>query len=385
MGVVLNADILYIILINGIVMAEKICTRDELKKLGRFLKGYESDEKESPEKGMLFYHSDADGVCSAALFLRFFEDFRYSPRKGPAMAKDFVDMVLDKRPRLLVFLDMPVDQERKTLNMFLKEIPKLRIIIIDHHITEKNIGSDRVVHINPRFLKSDAYIPAACAVYRILEEMGKDVRPMVWIAAMGVIGDYGWPDCHELIEECKEGYPSLLRGNPRESVLGKGAEMIASATTIKGLPGIGECLKVLLVAKGYEDFESSENLQAWKREFDEEFGVVVSDFEEKKEVFEKEGLIVYEVKSRLSLTSVLSTHLGSRFPENVIAIKKADGERWKVSLRNQSGRVNLGVAVKEAVKGIGSGGGHEKAAAALVSDWEKFLKRLRKEISSASS
>ena len=83
--------------------------------------------------------------------------------------------------------------------------------------------------------------------------------------------------------------------------------------------------------------------------------------------------MVFEVKSRINITSLVSTKLGERFPDKVVAIRKKTGDAWKVSLRNQSGRLNLGDAVKKSVKGIGSGWGHEKAAAAPVSDWEKFL------------
>ena len=46
-------------------MVERICTKDDMKKLEGFLKA---------KKGLLFYHSDADGVCSAALFLKFFKN-----------------------------------------------------------------------------------------------------------------------------------------------------------------------------------------------------------------------------------------------------------------------------------------------------------------------
>ncbi len=369
-------------------MAERICMKGDLERLEGFLKQLAPSPNGMADmsgKGMLFYHGDADGVCSAALFLRFYKGFKYSPRKGPAMGEDFVNMVLRKRPGLLVFLDMAVDQERGDLERFLKEIPGLRIIIIDHHIAESDMNSERVVHINPRFLKKDAYIPAACAVYRLLEGLGKDVRPLLWIAALGVIGDYYWKDCPDLIEECRKEYPYLLRGEPLESRLGEGADMIAAATTLKGLSGVAECLKTIMASDGFEDFGSVRMLKDWKGEFDEEFQAMVEDFDKKRELFEKENLIVYEVRSRLSITSVMATHFGESFPDMVVAIKKADKGRWKVSLRNQAGRFNLGDLAKECSKGIGSGGGHEKAAAVMVKDWDTFLKRLRKALIRASA
>ena len=243
-------------------MAEKIFTQEQLEKFREFM--------ESPGKRFLAYHGDADGACSAAMLLRFFKGLEYSPRKGPAMGEDFIQVILKKKPGLLVFIDLPVDQEMEKLKRVLKEIPGLRIIILDHHIAERDVNSGRVIHINPRFLKKDVYIPAACMVYRLLERLGKDVKHLVWIAALGTIGDYGWEGCPELIEECRKEFPFLMEGEPQESKLGEGANVIASATTLKGLKGVAGCLKVLEKAQGYEDFESSKRLQDWHRELEEE-------------------------------------------------------------------------------------------------------------------
>ena len=353
-------------------MVEKIFRKGETERLEKAL-GLASPSR----KGMLLYHGDADGVTSAALFLRFFRGFIYSPRKGPSIGEDLERVILEKSPKLLVFLDLPVDQEREALKRLLKALPDLKIAILDHHIPEKDITSKRIIHINPRFIRKDAYIPGACMVYRFLEEIGKPVRPLIWIAAIGVIGDYGWPDCPGLMEEARKEYPYLLKGEPRKSRLGHGADMIAAASTLKGLYGVGASLKALLPAECLEDFEGYKELKEWKGEYDREFESVMEEFRKEKQ----EGdLITFEVKSSLSITSQLSTHIGEKYPDKTVAIRKAFGEKWKVSLRNQEGRVNLGRIVKKAVKGIGSGGGHEKAAAALVDDWEKFLKRLRKEL-----
>jgi single-stranded DNA-specific DHH superfamily exonuclease len=361
-------------------MVEWVCRPGEPERLQKIMKAHSGGSG----KGLLLYHGDADGACSAALFLRFFKGFDYSPRKGPVMGSDFVKLVLEKRPGLLVFLDLPVDQEQRKLERFLREIPGLRIVIIDHHIYERDMGSERVLHINPRFVKGDAYIPAACMAYRILEFLGMEVRPLIWIAAMGVIGDYGWEGCPDLIGECRGEYPYLLEGEPPKSRLGEGADIIAAATTLKGLSGISECLKALIASEGFEDFESVSRLRDWKRELDDEFHMILEDFEKKKQLFEGEGLIVYEVKSGLSLTSMAATHIGGKFPDNIVAIRKASGDAWKVSVRGQNTGLNLGSIVKRCVKGIGSGGGHERAAAALVRDWETFLKRLRRELIKSS-
>jgi single-stranded DNA-specific DHH superfamily exonuclease len=357
---------------------ERIFSGKDMERIGEFL-------ARKPERGFLVYHGDADGACSAALFLREFKGFVHMPLKGPIMSEVFVKTILKKKPDLLVFLDLPVDQERKKLERFLEEVPDMRIIILDHHIAEGNINGERIIHANPRFIEAGIYIPASCMVYRMLEGMGRQVRPMIWIAAMGTIGDYGIEDCGDLMDECREEYPSFMEGNDlRKTLLGKGADIIAAAATLKGLHGVGESLKVLISAQGFEDFESSGKLHAWKRELDEEFETIIHSFGKEKQEY-PEGLVVFEVKSALSITSMVATHLGTELPEKIVMIRKRSGDQWKVSLRNQSGRTNLGDTVKEAVKGIGSGGGHEKAAAGIVSDWDLFLKRFREILAKAGS
>jgi single-stranded DNA-specific DHH superfamily exonuclease len=93
-------------------------------------------------------------------------------------------------------------------------------------------------------------------------------------------------------------------------------------------------------------------------------------------VHKEAGLIAYELKSVLNIVSVISTILAQQNPEEIIIIrKKTPKGEWKMSIRSQTGRANVGRLTKNCVKGIGSGGGHEKAAGALITDWEKFKER----------
>ncbi len=315
-------------------MAEFTAGRKEIARLEAMLK---------TRKGFLLYHSDSDGVCSAAMLQRFFKGFERSPMKGPIMSDEVISSILEKRPEALVFLDLPVDQEAEKLGRLLKAIPGMSIAIIDHHIAERDMNSE--------------------------------------IAAMGTIGDYGWQGCPELMKQAREDFPGFMEGEPRKSRLGSGSDIIAAAATLKGLRGVGECLKHLDEAQGIEDFEEAQPLKEWKREMDEEFLAALDDFGKNRQEFRKEMLATYEVKSRVNLASMLSTRAGEAMADWTVAIRTRAGDLWKVSLRNQSGRVNLGDVVKRCAAGIGSGGGHEKAASAMVSDWDEFLTRLRKSLS----
>jgi len=323
-------------------------------------------------KKILLYHNDPDGVCSAALILKFFPDFETIPRKGPALNDDFINELIGKKPSLVMFTDIPVDQEEKMVKKLKKETGCM-IMIIDHHIYEKNLDSKEILHMNPRFKDKKAYIPTTCMLYRILEKMDKDVKSHSWIAAMGVIGDYAFEDCKELLDECEKEYPYLLKKHPLDSKLSKGADMISYAVIMRGFKGAGEALKVLMKSLDYEEFSKNKKLLKWKVEMEREFDFIL--MEARKEEYPEKGVMIYLIKTRFNITSLVATHFSESFPDMIIIVRKQTGDMWKLCLRNQSGRVNLGKVAKKAVKGIGSGGGHEKAAGVLTTDWEKFKKR----------
>jgi len=294
------------------------------------------------------------------------------------MDKALVRDIIERSPDSIVFVDMPVDQEHEKLREMKKKLPGVRMAVLDHHIIERDLNKIGILHINPRFRKRGVYLPSAWLVYRILEGLGLDVRSLVWIAAIGIIGDYGITDARDVLEECRMEYPYLLRGNPMKSRLSEAAKTISAAITLKGLKGAGEALRLLRECKYYEDFAGIKKLRAWRVVVDEEIRELVRGFEKHKET--KGAVIFYKIETRLNLGSVISNLISEKRPGEVVVIRKKAREGWKVSLRNQSGQYNLGEIVKRAVKGLGSGGGHEKAAAAVVPRWREFRKRFLEEI-----
>jgi single-stranded DNA-specific DHH superfamily exonuclease len=326
---------------------------------------------------ILLYHNDPDGICSARLLLKFFPGFEKIPRTGPMISDEFLDVLIKKKPKLVFFMDLPVDQEKKRINKMQKETG-CRIIILDHHIYENNLDSRDILHINPRFKQKGSYIPSACMIYRILERTGFDVKELCWVAVMGVIGDYVVKDCMDLLEECKNEYPYLLKETPLESKLAEGAGMISYAVIMKGSKGAGEALKVLMKSIDYKEFADDKKLIKWKEEMEREFDFVLKDAE--KEEHKKMGLIIYTIKTRFSITSMIATHFSEKHEDKIIIVKRESKNGWKLCLRDQSGRTNLGEIVKKCVKGIGSGGGHERAAGVMTTDWEKFKERFTSSI-----
>ncbi|MFH1294490.1 MAG: DHH family phosphoesterase [Candidatus Aenigmatarchaeota archaeon] len=327
---------------------------------------------------LLFYHQDADGVCSAALLMKFFPQFKYYAREGPRIEDKFIDWAVTRSPDLMVFVDIPVDQEWKNIQEIRKRVPEMRFVIIDHHIPEKDMTQKNVVHFNPRFDEPGAYIPASWMIYDLLKKMDKDVRPWMWMASIGIIGDYAIKDCSAFLKECGRAFPGLLDGDDVFTTkLGVAAELISSSITLKGLQGASYSLRRLVKAKGFPDFSNDSELKAWHKIVREEIDKLIGAYP--KNHSEHEKLIDYEIDSALNIVSVISTILSKENPQKIVMVRKRSGAGWKVSMRNQNLPENLGEIVKKAIKDIGIGGGHERAAGAMIFEKESvetFKQRL---------
>lgn len=335
------------------------------EKVGRFL--------ETAGTRLLLYDADPDGTTSAALLLKFFPDFEPVPRRGPRMEEKFLEELIKKKPALMVFLDMQIDQERDKLLVLQQKCPLVRTLIIDHHKPEHDMNGDRIIHINP-VLVEDVYQPTAYLTYRLLERLGKEAAPHLWIAAIGVIADYAFHTCADLLDEAAQRFPASLAGDPRASPLGVAGEMISAVITVEGMEGAQKALKILRQADRPEQVTGAPLLTDARKLVDKEFGMVKRDCEEHKE--ETGPFVFFEIEAKYNLVSRLSTLLAERWPGKIIIIRKKCEEGWKLSGRCQSGRIHLGEIFKKAARGIGSGGGHKKAAGAQVSDWEEFRKRV---------
>jgi single-stranded DNA-specific DHH superfamily exonuclease len=337
-------------------------------------------------KKLLFYHQDGDGISSAALVLKVFPDFLPSAREGPMIEDDFLKVIVAKNPGLLLFLDLPVDQESKKMEKLRQKLPATDIIVIDHHIPEVDLNDLNIHHLNPRFENKDAYIPTSYLIYMFLkrefpEEMGK----LMWIATIGVISDYAFKECRSFLTECKERFPELLDTELDENIfsskLGMLSRMMSSAITLKGLKGANYSLKVLVRADSCDDFIKNKKIIKWHNIVKDEMKRLLEEFEKKSRSVGK--VVIFKLKSRLNVSSVLASILARKHPERTILLTKKSSAGWKVSVRCQNPSCNLGSAVKKSAEGIGMGGGHERAAGALVKNWKMFEKRFLREISKA--
>jgi single-stranded DNA-specific DHH superfamily exonuclease len=334
---------------------------DGEKNIGKLKELLDSDEDK-----LLIYHHDADGICSASLLLKFYPKMKFMPQEGPRFDSRLLREIESRGARIIIFADLPVDQSPEAL---LRLKRRARIAIIDHHIAERDMNRKGVLHINPK-IEKDVYLPTSYMMYRILEKLGKKPAESKWISCIGVYADYGMKDCAPFLSSCEIGKDDMK----------KGAELVSSAMTVNGLKGAVDSVKFLVSSHDFTDFTRNPALKSWRSEVESEFEHIMGRFDGGKELYPEAGLVVYEINSRLNLTSAVSNRLSEMLPSLVVMIRKKSGDEWKVSLRCQSGEVNLGKIVKKCTKGIGSGGGHVRAAGGVVTDYKKFFERLKAEL-----
>lgn len=351
--------------------------KDFLESLN--LKGIENALKCKGRK-ILVYHSDVDGMCSSALLVKFFPGFKCIPREGPVIDNGFLETIISRRPDLLVFMDIPADQEWKKLLFLKRRLRRTKIMIIDHHIVERDMNASGIMHVNPRMEDKEVYIPASSVMYDILKAMRYPVKKFIWIAAAGIIADYGFEDCKKTLKECESLYPGSLSDRLSPFKLSRIAEMLSALITLKGLKGAKIGLDLLIRIETFKDIKKHRDLREYYKRVKREIERIMEDFEKHAEFIREKNLIIYEIDSKLNITSIIATKVTDIHKDEVILIRKRSKQGWKVSLRCQSGKVNVGDLAKKASSGLGSGGGHQKSAGALVKDWEKFREKLVKEI-----
>jgi single-stranded DNA-specific DHH superfamily exonuclease len=332
---------------------------DHIKKIGALLaiKG----------KRLLFYHQDADGVCSAALMLKFF-DFEPYVREGPHLEQEFIKFIVQKQPNLVLFLDLSIDQEADCYKHIEQALPDTKFLIIDHHLPDANLNSPQTLHINPMFDQT-TYLPTSWIVYQILSNLKKPAN--IWIAAIGIVGDYAFKECADFLKKCSKSFPKIS--------FERGAELISAAITMKGTKGAKYALSVLIDSKKPDDFLSNNQLLKWHTDMESEINRILSDFEKNKEVLPDLKLIIYELKSKYNITSIISSVATKINPGMIILIRKETENGWKISMRVPEW-ANAADLVKKAVVGIGIGGGHKRAAGGFVENWDEFKKRLITEL-----
>ncbi|MDY6776488.1 MAG: DHHA1 domain-containing protein [Candidatus Nanohaloarchaea archaeon] len=333
-------------------------------------------EVEEGEEILIVHHWDMDGSASAAIISEILEEVRGEPADTIVIPKGRKHIVGERAETIierkgidhLIVLDMHVPVER------ISELREhgLDILIIDHH------GFDTVpedaVFVNPRLEDEEAYVPAAKLCNDISKDFGLELD---WIAGMGVIQDFAVEGHEELFEELVEEYPHYFPDEITQRKLAKECRYgkYSAVLNIKPYKDSDRCARLahdtLVKAEDLKEVEMQEeyaDLKEYYREMHRELERVMERFDEEKEVHEERRLVFFRFDSDYHINSSVSTQISMEDEDWIYVVANSHAGEVNVSARCQSGRVDLGRILQDALPegSDGEAGGHRKAAGATL-------------------
>lgn len=324
------------------------------------------------DKLVLIYHTDVDGIVSAAICSATLKKMGIKISKILPMGIEKFNKKIAheiKNFDFAIVLDISIEKKIKTSK---------NILIVDHHPT-KNFSNKKIVHINPRFVNPEIYQPVSYIMYKFFENV-LDVRQWEWLAVLGTVGDYGFEDCKNLLEKWINirQKSELLKNN-----FGKAAGLVNGAIYFSGFE---KTLQILISSKGLSDLSKNKEIVSANKKYAKVFKEAEKNFWKNAETI-KNFLIYSEIdKKYKELSSTLATKLASENPSKLIIIVEKN-QKYKIHARYEEGKMHVGKLMKKCSVGLGRGGGHRESAGASVakSKMNIFRQRLIKEITGFSS
>jgi single-stranded DNA-specific DHH superfamily exonuclease len=331
------------------------------------------EELENCKKPLFFFHDDPDGLCSFLLFYRFVKEGKgIIIKTTPKIDEKFSKMVQEYSPDKIFILDIAIVEQE-----FVDSV-NVPVVWIDHHTP---IQLNNVLYFNPRVKNEKDNVPVSCTCYYV-------VKQDLWIAMVGCIGDWYWPD---FADDFRKEYPGLLADDVKdpetalfETKLGKlvGAFSFSLKGTTKEAM---QCAKILTRISSPAEIMEQETpagkfiykkYEAAHKEYKELLDNAC------KTKPEGNVLLFHYAKGNVSFTKDLANELLHLFSEYVIIIVREKDNEMKMSLRSK--KFILPPIVKKALIGVnGYGGGHEYACGANIKkeDYDKFIDSIKEQVS----
>jgi len=327
---------------------------------------------------IVFGH-DCDSIASAVVIYRLLKKLNLEVKLIVSLHNFEIDEKTEKklqRYKNIIALDIGDTPEERINNLSKHK----NLLLIDHHLP-KNYSC---AYVNPRIYKRNVYMPTSYITWLIFKEFFDD-REVIWIAAVGTLGDFGARSNKDLFLSLRKNYPELI-GNVEiedrklfeKSLIGKITRIVDSCRIYGGVKGVEYVTKLIANSNSYNDVLKDEKVnkmhQIVERAFTNELKKI------KKRKVEIGEFLIYEIKSKLNLKSSLASYLPKIFPNKIIFIaQKSQEGYYEVSVRRGINRkVNLAKLVNVISKNISAkGGGHPTAAGMRVDDLKELIQFLK--------
>ncbi len=329
------------------------------------------------DKVAVIHHTDADGVCSGVLAARAIENFRekkvdfsFCQKDGEtSITKETVKILREKGINKVIITDLAVDGTPATIRALEKFAA---ILIIDHHLKQKDLSSEKTTIIKAEDVASNiepSQYPATKLTYDIFFEILGE-RP-AWIAAVGIIGDYAGKTWADFIESVEESGVQLKDLKDAEA-------LIAYARAAAGTEGVQKAFEIFYPALNVRTILKSP-LSEYKSAVEKEIHHHIAEHIDKAMFVD--DIVLYEFESKYNIKSRLSNRLSQEiYPNKTVLVLQKGKERVDISARRQDMKKSMASLMRRVVSGIPDslGGGHAPAAGGYfpIKHLEKVKKRL---------
>jgi len=343
---------------------------------------------------LYFFDDDADGVSS---FIQLYqitgEGKGVIVKAGSELKEEFARKVDEYQPDLVIVLDIPdLSQE------FIDRVSQ-KILWLDHHPVLDRKG---VEYYNPRKENPEYNRPTSYWAYKI-------AKKNIWMAMLGCVGDWFIPD---FTNKFAKEYPELYTLKNKEKKEKKTSEknkkesnktrvqkiknpddalfetdigklaMVVSFNLKGSVKDSMDSVKVLTRIESPNEIlhqTTSRGKYIYKKysRFNKEYQSIINGLE----ITDSKLLLYIYKETNNAYSSELSNEILHRYPDKFIIIGREKNDEFKMSLRSKSTKV-LPVLTKALKKVTGKGGGHDYACGAVVasSDFDEFIKEIKKQL-----
>ncbi len=337
------------------------------------------DQIKPEEKVTIIHHWDMDGTSSSVIISKILEETRGKPADEITIPHTRAYHLGEKDHEILEDTDKLIVLDFNLGADELEELDSefgLDVLVIDHHTFDREPD---IPFVNPRLGNRDTYVPCSkvCLDIATQYELEDETR---WIAGLGVIQDFGVDSCPELFEKLNEKYDRYLPEELNQQNLAKNCEYgrYSSVLNIKPYRDSAHFAKLAYEAlMESDDLKELEAQEAYRKvyevylEMQDEFNVAVEDYEEDREIDRDKMIIFFELESDFHITSSIATNKSTKTPEWIHLVIQRSEDEINISARCQSGRVDLGELMQQALpeeakEENAEAGGHQKAAGASM-------------------
>ncbi len=322
-------------------------------------------ELNDKDKIALISHTDLDGIVAAKVV-----DYSVKPDIIKFLGyedinKNLIQYLKEKDIKFVIITDLFIKNSD-----LIKEIEKFsRILIIDHHLFNVDLNSEKTVFIN-----SQGYC-AAYICYYLFSNLN-NLEKIDWLVACACVADWQYRSNTEWIREIYgkygDNFISSIEGVKKSNKFWKLQLDIAYA-----LIYFNEDLKRVYDSIG-NSFGDIGDLGKYSDIIEGEIENAVNKFE--KEKIDIEDGYFWEFKPNYSIGSIVSTTISEKYQNKTIIIARKNEDVYNFSARRQDGKMDMNDLLKNLASGLenSSGGGHFKAAGGFVQnkDIQEFKRRL---------